>query len=65
MLDQGALDDEAKRRGFRAILKSYGDQTERIGNIATKLRLTAQSRYFPDKARLKAVGVQLWNDWGN
>jgi hypothetical protein len=32
---------------YRAVLRAHGYQSERIGNLATKLRLTPQARYAP------------------
>jgi hypothetical protein len=54
-------------REYRAILRAHGYQSERIGNLGTKLRLTPQSRYQPERARIAAAkvleGPEPWNDW--
>ena len=52
-----------------ALLRSHGYQTERIGNLSTKLRLTKQSRYDASSAYRAAkdagsVVKKPWLDWG-
>jgi hypothetical protein len=51
------------------LLRSHGYQTERIGNLSTKLRLTKQSRYDASSAyrAAKDAGSTMkkpWLDWG-
>jgi len=52
----------------QALLRAHGYQSERIGNLATKLRLTNQSQEQPKKAgtaRSKVPdGPKPWEDWG-
>jgi hypothetical protein len=54
-------------REYRAVLRAHGYQTERIGNLSTKLRLTPQARYAPSTAKREAgkvfEGPEPWNDW--
>jgi hypothetical protein len=40
---------------YRAVLRAHGYQSERIGNLATKLRLTPQARYAPSTAKREAI----------
>jgi hypothetical protein len=61
---QAGLRDELCR-----LLRSHGYQTERIGNLSTKLRLTKQSRYDASSAYRAAkdagsVVKKPWLDWG-
>jgi hypothetical protein len=42
---------------YRALLRAHGYQSERIGNLATKLRLSPQSRYAPSTAKRAAAKV--------
>lgn len=61
---QAGLQDELCR-----LLRSHGYQTERIGNLSTKLRLTKQSRYDASSAYRAAkdagsVTKKPWLDWG-
>ena len=61
---QAGLRDELCR-----LLRSHGYQTERIGNLSTKLRLTKQSRYDASSAYRAAkdagsVMKKPWLDWG-
>jgi hypothetical protein len=55
-------------REYRAVLRAHGYQTERIGNLSTKLRLTPQARYAPSSAQREAAkvieGPEPWLDWG-
>jgi hypothetical protein len=52
------------------LLRMHGYQTERIGNLATKLRLTNQSKILAVKSEKKARDERPtdvprpWNDWG-
>ena len=62
--DPTGLRDELCR-----LLRSHGYQTERIGNLSTKLRLTKQSRYDASSAYRAAkdagsVMKKPWLDWG-
>ena len=61
---QAGLRDELCR-----LLRGHGYQTERIGNLSTKLRLTKQSRYDASSAYRAAkdagsVMKKPWLDWG-
>ena len=60
---QAELCDELCR-----LLRSHGYQTERIGNLSTKLRLTKQSRYDASSAYRAAKDAgsvkKPWLDWG-
>ena len=76
-LAQSADDDsgaEARRKAvnkatsnYHALLRLHAFQTERIGNLATKLRLSQQARLPPGKATPKAdalpAGPKPWQDW--
>jgi hypothetical protein len=59
----------ALRREQRELLRAHGYQSERIGNLSTKLRLTPQSRQSArradQQARKLAAGPRPWEDWGN
>jgi hypothetical protein len=62
---QAGLRDELCR-----LLRSHGYQTERIGNLSTKLRLTKQSRYDASSAYRAAKDAgsttkKPWLDWGD
>jgi hypothetical protein len=50
-----------------ALLRLHGYLSERIGNLATKLRLTNQARYSSSRAadqhRRRAGGGRPWDDW--
>lgn len=51
------------------LLRAHGYQSERIGNLATKLRLTNQSKVVIGSAAKKArdrvpEGPRPWQDWG-
>jgi hypothetical protein len=52
---------------FNVLLRMHGYQSERIGNLATKLRLTNQSRYQSQKAHDQAArtapGPKPWENW--
>ena len=49
-------------------MRLHALQSERIGNLATKLRMTNQSRYAAnkvlDRARSGPVGPRPWENWG-
>jgi hypothetical protein len=57
----------AATQEYRAVLRAHGFQSERIGNLSTKLRLTPQSRYAPSTAKREAAkvieGPEPWDDW--
>jgi hypothetical protein len=57
----------AATQEYRAVLRAHGYQTERIGNLSTKLRLSPQARYAPSSAKREAgkviEGPEPWNDW--
>jgi hypothetical protein len=49
--------------------KLHGAETDHAASLATKLRLTNQSRYVPDRAASKSraaapAGLPPWHDWG-
>lgn len=52
------------------LLRMHGYQSERIGNLATKLRLTNQAKVPAGSAARKArdemkpAGLRPWEDWG-
>jgi hypothetical protein len=54
-----------------SLLRAHGYQTERIGNLSTKLRLTKASRYTRDAegaaiaSRNASAGSKPWEDWGS
>jgi phage terminase small subunit len=50
--------------------RAHGYETDRMITLATKMRFTQQSKYFPDKAASKSktsasAGPKPWHDWGN
>jgi hypothetical protein len=53
---------------YRTLLRCHCLQSERIGALSTKLRLTPQSRYAPATAKTRATetpaGIDPWLDWG-
>jgi hypothetical protein len=57
------------RDELQALLRAHGYQSERIGNLSTKLRLTKQSRWSGAKADQQArkigAGPKPWEDWGD
>ena len=58
------------RKEWLTLLRAHGYQSERIGTLSTKLRLTPQSRYQALTARTKAAQAaspysEPWNDWRN
>jgi hypothetical protein len=78
-LDAIEADVAAGRAGIRklpklrdtlyTLHKMHAHETANAMMVATKLRLTNQSRYVPDKAASKArsaqpVGPPPWHDWG-
>ena len=54
---------------LRAALRAHALQSERIGNLSTKLRLTKQSRLDRETAEIEArktpAGVKPWEGWGS
>jgi hypothetical protein len=55
---------------YLTLLRAHGFQSERIGNLSTKLRLTNQSRYQSSKAKAEAARTasshpEPWLDWGS
>ena len=64
------LDSVVVRRELSTLLRAHGFQSERIGNLSTKLRLTQQSRAMrsADKAGVAAKNAgsgrpKPWEDW--
>jgi hypothetical protein len=52
-----------------ALHRAHGYETDRAVSVATKLRLTIQSKYIPETAASKArssivSGPPPWHDWG-
>jgi hypothetical protein len=58
-------------KAMAAMLRAHGYQSERIGNLATKLRLTNQAKIPAGSAARKArdemqpTGVRPWDAWGD
>jgi hypothetical protein len=56
-------------KNYRVLLRLHALQSQQIGTLSTKLRLTPQSRYQSSTAKVRAAeepeGVELWNDWGD
>jgi hypothetical protein len=52
---------------YHALLRLHAFQSERIGNLATKLRLSQQARIYersaPRKADRTPAGPKPWMDW--
>jgi hypothetical protein len=52
---------------YRALLRMHGLQSTRVGTLSTALRLTPQSRYRADAAKVRASEAtsypEPWNDW--
>jgi hypothetical protein len=51
---------------YRALLRAHALQTQQIGTLSTRLRLTPQSRYAPSTAKAKAATSAYpapWTDW--
>jgi hypothetical protein len=62
---RGKLRAEATAHYF-SLLRAHAHQSERMGQLATKLRLTPSSRYAPGKAATEAAKASYprpWNDW--
>jgi hypothetical protein len=60
---------EASKR-YRVLLRLHATQSQRVGTLATQLRLTPQSRYQASSARTAAAQEassypEPWSDWGN
>jgi hypothetical protein len=55
-------------KNYRALLRLHALQTQQIGALSTKLRLTPQSRYQSSTAKIRASeepeGIPLWEDYG-
>jgi len=56
------------RSEYYELLDAHGYQSRRIGELATKLRLTVQSKTVPETAakyarEMQAVGQHPWEDW--
>lgn len=57
-------------KAMTALLRAHGYQSERIGNLATKLRLTNQAKVVAGSAAKRArdgrpaEGPRPWEDWG-
>ena len=71
---EDAAEEIARRKAIRAatadyhaVLRLHAYQTERIGNLATKLRLSQQARLAPAVSRAKAdtvpAGPKPWMNW--
>jgi hypothetical protein len=62
----GKLQAEA-RAAYFTLLRAHGYQSERIGNLSTKLRLTNSSRWQATKAAAETAKAssfpEPWNDW--
>lgn len=61
---------DAKTHELHELHKMHGYESNLLMQLATKLRLTQQSRYFPDKAGSKSrettpTGPRPWQDWGD
>jgi hypothetical protein len=52
---------------YHALLRLHAFQTERIGNLATKMRLSQQARLAPAVSKAKAenapAGTKPWQGW--
>ena len=59
---------EALTRDYHALLRAHGYQSERVGNLATKLRISPQAKILAVSAERKArdmpKGIDPWLDWG-
>jgi hypothetical protein len=58
------------RESLYALHKHHGYETDHAMSCATRLRLTNQSRFVPERAASKAgktqsVGLPPWHDWGH
>jgi hypothetical protein len=62
-------DDPKQRSLLQSLRAEHVAQTRAVSNLATRLRLTAQSRYAPDSkaARTPASSPRPtpWTDWGD
>jgi hypothetical protein len=63
------LDDDGTAQLLK-LMRAHGVQSERIGTISTKLRLTQQSRFkrsdIAEQVRKRSgAGVKPWLDWGH
>lgn len=58
---------KAARADYHALLRLHSFQTERIGNLSTKMRLSQQTRLAPAVSRAKAdqspAGPKPWQNW--
>jgi hypothetical protein len=58
----------AATKEYRVLLRMHGLQSQRIGTLATRLRLTPQSRYAPSVAGTAAqttdAEIPPWLDYG-
>ena len=59
----------AGRKELCGLLRAHGYQSERIGNLSTKLRLTKLSRYGDARTAARAARdagtrPKPWEDWG-
>lgn len=58
---------DQQRKVLHSLLRLHGYQSERIGNLATKLRMTNQSRYQAQKANDQharaSSGPKPWENW--
>jgi hypothetical protein len=60
----------ARRKELCDLLRAHGYQSERIGNLSTKLRLTKLSRYEDARTAARAARdaggtrPKPWEDWG-
>jgi hypothetical protein len=56
-------------KSYRVLLRLHALQSQQIGTLSTKLRLTPQSRYQSPTAKTQATAESLypdpWTDWGN
>jgi hypothetical protein len=54
---------------YHALLRLHAFQTERIGNLSTKMRLSQQTRLAPAVSRAKAdqapAGPKPWQNWSD
>jgi hypothetical protein len=55
-------------KSYRVLLRLHALQSQQIGTLSTKLRLTPQSRYQSSTAKARATeepeGPEPWLDWG-
>jgi hypothetical protein len=62
-------EEEEARRERNKLLRLHGFQSERIGNLSCKLRLTNQARMTSgraaDQRRRRSGGSRPWEDWGD